>query len=79
MESFYRFHVGWEVSELNVAFPDYVEKQGELPGLNYVNTSNFFRDLWPDLDFQSWSFSEAVASCGVLRHLLCFHSTLFTL
>jgi hypothetical protein len=67
MESFYRFHVGWDVSELKVAFPDYVERQGKLPGSNYANTSNFFRDLRPDLDFQFWSFSEAVASCGVLR------------
>jgi len=67
IESFYRFLVGWEVSGLKVAFPDFVEKQCKLPSLNYANISNFFRDLRPDLDFQFWSFSEAVASCGVVR------------
>jgi hypothetical protein len=43
MESFYRFHVGWDVSELKVAFPDYVERQGKLPGSNCGVLRRFYQ------------------------------------
>lgn len=66
LESSYRFLVGWEHGMVEDSFREYVNRQISLPEYTYVKTEQFFRGLRPDIRFQFWSFSEAVASGNVI-------------
>lgn len=65
LESSYRFLVGWEHNLQTDSFREYVNKL-PLSQFIYADTEQFFCDLRPDIRFQFWSFSEAVASGNVI-------------
>ena len=71
IESEYRFQVAWKATRLKESFSDFARKRMSSPGLSNSDYEDYYLSLKPNIVFQFWSFSEAVASGNPVRRF--FH------